>query len=101
MENTKETIDTLNDLVLINNDRIAGYEKALEELKRDDDAGQENLIAAIDTTGASRHTNIFSDCGNPSALDHDRAAFDRLADHWINFRIGDRNHTTLIATIGM
>ena len=33
MENTQQTIDTLNDLVLINNDRIAGYEKAMAELK--------------------------------------------------------------------
>ena len=47
MENTKETIDTLNDLVLINNDRIAGYEKALDELKKNDDAGQENLDLAV------------------------------------------------------
>ena len=30
---TTSTTDILNDLVLINNDRIAGYEKALEELK--------------------------------------------------------------------
>ncbi len=32
MENTKATIETLNDLIMINNDRIAGYEKAIEEL---------------------------------------------------------------------
>ncbi len=36
MENTSETIDVLNDLVMINNDRIAGYEKALEELSPED-----------------------------------------------------------------
>lgn len=33
MENTQATIETLNDLIMINNDRIAGYEKAMEELK--------------------------------------------------------------------
>src|SRR3954470_14827673 len=33
---TKETIDVLNDLVAINNDRITGYEKALEETKGKD-----------------------------------------------------------------
>lgn len=33
MENTKVTIETLNDLIMINNDRIAGYEKAIEEFK--------------------------------------------------------------------
>ncbi|HEX6224824.1 MAG TPA: PA2169 family four-helix-bundle protein [Chryseolinea sp.] len=33
---TKETIEVLNDLVAINNDRIAGYEKAIEETKEKD-----------------------------------------------------------------
>ncbi len=37
--NTSEKTSTLNDLVLINNDRVAGYEKALEELTSRDDAG--------------------------------------------------------------
>ena len=36
MENNKETIDTLNDLILINNDRITGYERAMEELAPED-----------------------------------------------------------------
>ena len=47
MEHTKETIETLNDLVLINNDRIAGYEKAIEELKRNDESGQEGLDLTV------------------------------------------------------
>ncbi len=37
MEATIETIEVLNDLILINNDRIAGYENALKELDKDDD----------------------------------------------------------------
>jgi uncharacterized protein (TIGR02284 family) len=36
MENNKETIETLNDLILINNDRIVGYEKAIKELTPED-----------------------------------------------------------------
>lgn len=47
MENTTETIDVLNDLVLINNDRIAGYEKALDELKSKDDKDQDDLDLTI------------------------------------------------------
>ena len=31
MQNTKETIEVLNDLIQINNDRISGYEKAIKE----------------------------------------------------------------------
>jgi uncharacterized protein (TIGR02284 family) len=38
---TKETIEVLNDLVAINNDRIVGYEKALDETK---DADQDLKI---------------------------------------------------------
>ena len=36
MENNKETIETLNDLILINSDRIAGYVRAMEELAPED-----------------------------------------------------------------
>ena len=36
MSTTTQTIETLNDLVEIHNDRIAGYEKALKELKDQD-----------------------------------------------------------------
>lgn len=36
MQATVETIEVLNDLIQINNDRIEGYEKALRELKEED-----------------------------------------------------------------
>lgn len=36
MQHNKETIETLNDLIMINNDRIAGYERAIEELEEGD-----------------------------------------------------------------
>lgn len=36
METKEMTVDTLNDLVLINNDRITGYERALKELDEQD-----------------------------------------------------------------
>lgn len=37
MENKQKAIEVLNDLIQINNDRITGYERALKELKGDDD----------------------------------------------------------------
>ncbi|HET7000632.1 MAG TPA: PA2169 family four-helix-bundle protein [Puia sp.] len=37
MEKSKEVVEVLNDLVMINNDRIAGYERAIKELKEKDD----------------------------------------------------------------
>lgn len=33
MENTTKTVEVINDLILINNDRIQGYEKALKEIE--------------------------------------------------------------------
>jgi len=39
MENTAETLELLNDLVLINNDRIEGFERAIKELKESGEGG--------------------------------------------------------------
>jgi uncharacterized protein (TIGR02284 family) len=36
MEKSLEVIEVLNDLVLINNDRITGYQRAIKELKQND-----------------------------------------------------------------
>jgi len=36
MEHNKENAEILNDLIQINNDRIAGYERAISELKPED-----------------------------------------------------------------
>jgi uncharacterized protein (TIGR02284 family) len=36
MENNKEIIEVLNDLIQINNDRVVGYEKAIKETKQAD-----------------------------------------------------------------
>ena len=37
MQNNNETIEVLNDLIQINNDRIVGYERAIKETKAEDD----------------------------------------------------------------
>ncbi len=36
MEKAQEIVEVLNDLIQINNDRIVGYQKAIKELKADD-----------------------------------------------------------------
>lgn len=48
MENNKAAIETLNDLILINNDRIEGYENALKELSGDDDNLRPLFLEMID-----------------------------------------------------
>jgi len=48
MENNRETIETLNDLVLVNNDRIVGYEEALKEIEVDDEELRPLFLELID-----------------------------------------------------
>jgi uncharacterized protein (TIGR02284 family) len=36
MEKSQEIVEVLNDLIQINNDRVAGYQRAVKELKPDD-----------------------------------------------------------------
>lgn len=48
MEPTQTTIGILNDLIQINNDRIIGYEKAIQELKDSDDDLKVLFSAMID-----------------------------------------------------
>src|ERR1700749_5042914 len=36
MQNTRDTIEVLNDLVQVNNDRIIGYERAIRDSKPED-----------------------------------------------------------------
>ena len=46
MKTSQETVEILNDLIQINNDRIRGYERAIEELK-DGDGSLKNLFAVF------------------------------------------------------
>jgi hypothetical protein len=45
---SREAAAVLNDLIRINNDRIEGYEKALKELKAEDNDLQLVFLKAID-----------------------------------------------------
>ena len=48
METNNKLIEILNDLIKINNDRVAGYEKALKELKGSDDDLRQLFTSFID-----------------------------------------------------
>jgi uncharacterized protein (TIGR02284 family) len=47
MTTSQETVEILNDLIEINNDRIVGYEKAIKELKNDDDSDLRSLFLTM------------------------------------------------------
>ena len=54
METTTETIEILNDLIQINNDRIEGYSRAIGELKDSDDDLKVLFSAMIDESRQAR-----------------------------------------------
>jgi uncharacterized protein (TIGR02284 family) len=54
MENTATTIEILNDLVQINNDRIVGYERAVKELKEEDEDLKVLFLNMIDESRQAR-----------------------------------------------
>jgi uncharacterized protein (TIGR02284 family) len=53
---SKQTADVLSDLIRINNDRIEGYEKALKDLKPEDNDLQLVFLKAIDQSRSIRLT---------------------------------------------
>jgi len=64
MTNTKETIEVLNDLIQINNDRIIGYERAIKETKSED----EDLKVLFASMIAESHRNKMALASEVQAL---------------------------------
>ncbi|MEP6683248.1 MAG: PA2169 family four-helix-bundle protein [Parafilimonas sp.] len=56
MENNQNVAEVLNDLIQINNDRIAGYERALKELKDNDSDLRTLFTGFIDQSRNLRNT---------------------------------------------
>lgn len=67
MQNNKETIEVLNDLIQINNDRIVGYEKAIKETKDED----EDLKVLYASMIAESHRNKIALATEVQALGSD------------------------------
>lgn len=98
MEN-KACIDALNDLIQINNDRIEGYEKAVEELKDDKDSDIKQLFSEM---AANSHdyknelSNLVVEYGGEPATSS--TASGKIYRAWMDvkafFTGGDR-HTVL------
>jgi uncharacterized protein (TIGR02284 family) len=64
MTNNKETIEVLNDLIQINNDRVEGYEKAIRETKSED----EDLKVLYASMIAESHRNKIALASEVQAL---------------------------------
>jgi uncharacterized protein (TIGR02284 family) len=83
---TKETIEILNDLVAINNDRIVGYTKAIEETKAED-----NDLKSLFTSMIDESRKIRLDLANEvqslgGEYDRDTTVSGKLYRAWMDVR---------------
>jgi uncharacterized protein (TIGR02284 family) len=83
---TPETIEVLNDLVAINNDRIAGYEKAIEEVEASDSDLKSLFTSMIDESRKIRMalTNEVQSLGGE--YDRGTTASGKLYRAWMDVR---------------
>jgi uncharacterized protein (TIGR02284 family) len=98
MQNTRETIEVLNDLMQINNDRITGYERAIRETKPEDD----DLKILYATMIAESHRNKISLAVEVQALgaevEHGTTTSGKIYRVWMEFKAiftGNSRHTIL------
>jgi uncharacterized protein (TIGR02284 family) len=95
---TKETIGILNDLVAINNDRIAGYEKALQETKETDNDLKGLFTSMIDESRKLR-LNLADEVQTLGGeYDRGTTASGKLYRAWMDVRAvftGHDRHTVL------
>ena len=95
---TKETIEVLNDLVAINNDRIAGYEKALDETKESDKDLKSLFTSMIDESRKLR-LDLASEVQTLGGeYDRGTTASGKLYRAWMDVRAvftGHDRHTVL------
>ena len=95
---TKETIEVLNDLVAINNDRIAGYEKALDETNESDKDLKSLFTSMIDESRKLR-LDLASEVQTLGGeYDRGTTASGKLYRAWMDVRAvftGHDRHTVL------
>ncbi len=98
MQNSKETVEVLNDLVRINNDRITGYERAIRETKPEDD----DLKIFYATMIAESHRNKIALANELQALgaeiEQGTSTSGKIYRAWVEVRAiftGHSRHTIL------
>ncbi|OOQ59674.1 PA2169 family four-helix-bundle protein [Mucilaginibacter pedocola] len=94
MENTQATIETLNDLILINNDRIAGFERATVDLKEADSELKYTFTNLI----AESHRFKMELATEVAALGHDietgTSTSGKLHRTWLDLKAAFTGHST-------
>src|SRR6187401_1944647 len=95
---TKETIEVLNDLVAINNDRINGYEKAIEEAEASDSDLKSLFTSMIDESRKIRLALANEVQSLGGEYDRGTTASGKLYRAWMDVKAvfsGHDRHTVL------
>jgi uncharacterized protein (TIGR02284 family) len=95
---TKETIDILNDLVAINNDRIVGYEKAIDESQEADEDLKTLFMSMIDESRKIRLELAAEVQALGGEYDRGTTASGKLYRAWMDVKAvftGHDRHTVL------
>jgi uncharacterized protein (TIGR02284 family) len=87
------TVETLNDLILIHNDRIAGYEKAIDALKPED-ADLKPLFADLITESESIKASLIADVqAAGGTIDTGTTASGKIYRAWTDVKALFSGHT--------
>ena len=87
------TIEVLNDLIQIHNDRIVGYEKAIDELKPED-ADLKPLFADLITESESIKTSLVADVQSAGgSIDTGTTASGKIYRAWMDVKALFSGHT--------
>lgn len=93
MKSSKEIIEVLNDLIMINNDRIEGYEKAIENA-RTIDVGLQTIFSKMKSESikytAELHNRILQLGGEPK--DDSTTVSGKLHRAWIDVKATFTGH---------
>ena len=92
MKNTNETIEVLNDLVQINNDRIVGYEKAIKELSKDDEELKPLFIEFIEQSQTIKEELEMEIQSSGSKVDESTTTSGKIYRVWMDMKATVTGH---------
>ncbi|QQL48386.1 PA2169 family four-helix-bundle protein [Mucilaginibacter ginkgonis] len=94
MENTQATIETLNDLIKINNDRIEGYEKATNDLA-DGDTDLKDLFTSLIGESQQNKMALGTEIQALGAdIDNTTSTSGSLHRTWLDIKAAFTGHST-------
>lgn len=94
MENTRATVETLNDLILINNDRIAGFEHAIKELGVDDAELKATLTGLIGESHRLKMELATEVAASGKDIETGTSTSGKLHRTWLDLKAAFSGHST-------